>query len=180
MGLGAVFDREVATAPRSRGLAVARAVAAATLLAVAATCWLVVTGSQAVVTAGDSARFAATLLRILAPLQLALAMLAAALAAAVAVAVEKDRRTLELILVSRLDDAQLVVGKLAGSLLRVLVVLLSTAPVFAIIALFGGVAAPQLVRLFAVTVAGAVAAASISNAVAFRRDTAFQSLAITA
>lgn len=180
MSLGAVFDRELAAAPRSRGLAVARGVAAASLLTIAATCWLVVTGSQAVVTAGDTARFGATLLRIAAPLQLALAMLAAALAAAVAVAVEKDRRTLELLLVSRLGDAQLVVGKLAGSLLRVLVVLVSTTPVFAIVALFGGVGAPQLVRLFVVTVAGAVAAASIANAVAFWKDTAFQALAITA
>jgi ABC-type transport system involved in multi-copper enzyme maturation permease subunit len=180
MSLGAVFDREVATAPRTWGLWLARAVAATTLLAVAATCWLVVTGSQAVVTSGDTARFAATLLRILAPLQLALAMLAAALAAAVAVAVEKDRRTLELLLVSRLGDAQLVIGKLAGSLLRVLVVLISAAPAFALVGLFGGVAPPQLVRLFVVTVAAAIAAASIANAVAFWKDTAFQTLAITA
>ena len=180
MSLGAVFEREAATAPRGRGLYVARAVAAAVLLAVVATCWLVVTGSQSISTAGDTARFAATLLRILAPLQLALAMLAAAFSAAVAVAVEKDRRTLELLLVSRLDDAQLVVGKLAGSLLRVLVVLCSTVPTFALVALFGGVTAPQLARLFVVTVAGAIAAASIANAVAFWKDTAFQSLAITA
>jgi ABC-type transport system involved in multi-copper enzyme maturation permease subunit len=180
MTFGAVFDREAATAPRARGLYVARAVAAATLLAVAATCWLVVTGSQAITTAGDTARFSATLLRILAPLQLALAMLAAALSAAVAVAVEKDRRTLELLLVSRLGDAQLVVGKLAGSLLRVLVVLASTVPVFALLALLGGVTPAQLARMFVVTVAAALAAASIANAVAFWKDTSFQALAVTA
>lgn len=180
MTLGAVFEREATTAPRSRGLFVARAVAAATLLAVATTCWLVVTGSQSIVTAGDSARFAATLLRILAPLQLALAMLAAALSATVAVAVEKDRRTLELLLVSRLGNLELVVGKLAGSLLRVLVVLASTVPAFALVALFGGVTPVQVARLFVVTVAAVVAAASIANAVAFWKDGSFQSLAFTA
>lgn len=180
MPLGAVFDREAATAPRARGLYVARAVAAATLLAVAATCWLVVTGSQSITTAGDTARFAATLLRILAPLQLALAMLAAAFSAAVAVAMEKDRRTLELLLVSRLGDAQLVVGKLAGSLLRVLVVLVSTVPVFALLTLLGGVTPAQSARVFVVTVAAALAAASIANAVAFWKDTSFQALAVSA
>ncbi|MFM9057568.1 MAG: ABC transporter permease [Planctomycetaceae bacterium] len=180
MTLGAVFEREAATTPRARGVYVARAVAAAAVLAVAATCWLVVTGSQAVATAGDTARFAATLLRILTPLQLAVAMLAAAFSAAVAVAVEKDRRTLELLLVSRIGAVQLVAGKLAGSLLRVLVVLASTVPAFALVALFGGVTAPQLARVFVVTVAGALAAAGIANAVAFRKDTSFQALAVTA
>ncbi|MFM9026228.1 MAG: ABC transporter permease [Planctomycetaceae bacterium] len=180
MPLGAVFEREAAAAPRARGLYVARAVAAAALVAVAATCWLVVTGSQAITTAGDTARFSATLLRILAPLQLALAMLAAAFSAAVAVAAEKDRRTLELLLVSRLGDAHLVAGKLAGSLLRVLVVLVSTAPVFAFLALLGGVTPAQLARMFVVTVAASLAAASIANAVAFWKDTSFQALAVTA
>lgn len=180
MMLGAICEREVMVAPRSRGLYVARAVAAALLLAIVATCWLVVTGSQAITTPGDTARFGATLLRILAPLQLALAVLTAALVAILAVSVEKDRRTLELLLVSRLGDAQLVLGKLAGSLLRVGLLVLAALPVFAIAALFGGVTPPQLGRLFIATAAAAVAAASIGNLAAFWRDTSFQALAITA
>ena len=94
MILGAVCEREILVAPRTRGLYVARALAAAAVLGVVATCWLVVTGSQAVVTVGDAARFGATLLRILAPLQLVMAMLAASLVAVLAVGVEKERRTL--------------------------------------------------------------------------------------
>ena len=85
MPLGAVCEREVLVVPRTRGLFVARAVYAGTLVGIIATCWLVVTGTQAVATVGDAARFGGTLLRILAPLQLALAMLAAALAGVVAV-----------------------------------------------------------------------------------------------
>ena len=92
--LGAVFEREVRMVPRNRGLAIARAVYAGALLAIIATCWLVITGTQSITTAGDTARFGATLLRILAPLQLALAMLAAAMTSAVSVSAEKDRRTL--------------------------------------------------------------------------------------
>jgi ABC-type transport system involved in multi-copper enzyme maturation permease subunit len=180
MFLGAVFEREVRMAPREQAAFVGRAVYCGTLLGIVATCWLVVTGSQTVGTVGDAGRFAATLLRILGPLQLALAMLAAALTAALSVSLEKDRRTLELLLVSRLGDPQLVLGKLAGSLLRVLLLIASAVPVFALVALFGGVSAAQLARLFVVTVAAALAAASIANAVAFWKDTTFQALAITA
>jgi ABC-type transport system involved in multi-copper enzyme maturation permease subunit len=180
MLLGAVCEREVLVVPRTRGLFVARAVYAGTLVGIIATCWLVVTGTQAVATVGDAARFGGTLLRILSPLQLALAMLAAALAGVVAVGIEKDRRTLELLLVSRLGEAQLVVGKLSGSLVRVALLLVAAVPVFAIAGTFGGVTPSQLARLFVVTMAAATAAAAIGNAVAFWRDTTFQALAITA
>jgi ABC-type transport system involved in multi-copper enzyme maturation permease subunit len=180
MLLGAVYEREMKVAPRSRGLFVARAVYCGALLGIVATCWLVVTGSQTVTTVGDTARFGATLMRILAPLQLVLAMLAAALTAVLAVGVEKDRRTLEMLLVSRLSDAQLVIGKLAGSLLRVLLLLVAAVPVFALAGLFGGVEPGQLGRLFLATAAAAVATASVANAVAFWKDSTFQSLAITA
>lgn len=180
MLMGAVCEREVLVVPRTRGLFVARAVYAGTLVGIIATCWLVVTGTQAVATVGDAARFGGTLLRILSPLQLALAMLASALAGVVAVGVEKDRRTLELLLVSRLGDAQLVIGKLAGSLVRVTLLLVAAVPVFALAGTFGGVTPPQLVRMFVVTMAAAAAAAAAGNAIAFWRDTTFQALAITA
>jgi ABC-type transport system involved in multi-copper enzyme maturation permease subunit len=180
MLLGAVYEREVKVAPRSRGLFVARAVYCGALLGIIATCWLVVTGSQTVATVGDTARFGATLMRILGPLQLVLAMLAAALTAVLAVGVEKDRRTLELLLVSRLSDAQLVLGKLAGSLLRVLLLLVAAVPIFALAGLFGGVDPGQMGRLFLATAAAAVATASVANAVAFWKDATFQALAITA
>ena len=179
MFLGAVCEREVLVAPRSRGLFMARAVYAGALLGIVATCWLVVTGTQAITTIGDTARFGGTLMRILGPLQLVLAMLSAALTSVIAVGVEKDRRTLELLLVSRLDDAQLVLGKLSGSLLRTGLLLVAAVPVFALAAAFGGVTAAQIAKMFVVTAAAAAVAASVANAVAFWRDTTFQSLAIT-
>ena len=46
---------------------------------------------------------------------------------------------LELLLVSRLTDAQLVLGKLGGSLVRVGLLLVAAVPVFAVAGLFGGV-----------------------------------------
>jgi hypothetical protein len=155
MFLGAVCEREVLVAPRSRGLFMARAVYAGALLGIVATCWLVVTGTQAITTIGDTARFGGTLMRILGPLQLVLAMLSAVLTSVIAVGVEKDRRTLELLLVSRLDDAQLVLGKLSGSLLRTGLLLVAAVPVFALAAAFGGVTAAQIARMFVVTAAAA-------------------------
>ncbi len=180
MLLGAVFEREVRFAPKSKGLFIGRAVYAGSLLAIIATCWLVLTGTQTVTSPGDTARFGATLLRTLAPLQLSLAVLAAAMTAAIAVSVEKDRRTLELLLLSRLSERELVLGKLAASLLRVILMLLSAIPVFGIASLFGGVTGIQLGRLFIVTAAAALSAASIATTVAFWKDTTFQAVAITA
>ncbi|MDA8042177.1 MAG: hypothetical protein MPJ22_07155, partial [Pirellulales bacterium] len=180
MLLGAVFEREVRFAPKSKGLFIGRAIYAGSLLAIIATCWLVLTGTQAITSAGDTARFGATLLRTLAPLQLSLAVLAAAMTAAVAVSVEKDRRTLELLLLSSLTERELVLGKLAASLLRVMLMLISAIPVFGIAALFGGVTGTQLGRLFIVTAAAALSAASIATTVAFWQDTTFQAVAITA
>ena len=179
MFLGAVCEREVLVAPRARGLFVARAVYAGTLLGIIATCWLLVSGTRPITTVGDTARFGGTLLRILGPLQLALAMMSAALTSVVAVGVEKDRKTLELLLVSQLDDAQLVLGKLAGSLLRTGLLLVAAVPVFALATAFGGATPAQMARVFLVTAAAAVTAAAVANAIAFWRDTTFQSLAIT-
>ncbi len=179
MLFGAVFERELAIAPRSRALYVARALYAGLLVAILATCWLVVTATQSVETVGDSARFGATLLKILAPLQMVLSLTVAAMLAAISVTSEKDRRTLEMLLVSDLSDRELVVGKLAGSLLQVVLLVFSAAPVFALAAVFGGVTAGQLVRLFVVTLAASLAAASVATAVAFWKETTFQAIAIT-
>lgn len=179
MRQGAVLERELAIAPRARGFYATRALYAGLLAAIVATCWLVVTATQSVETVGDAARFGATLLKILAPLQLTLAVMASAVLAAISVTAEKDRRTLEMLLVSDLSDRELVVGKLAGSLLQVVLLIVAAIPVFAIVALFGGVTAGQLARLFLVTLGASLAAGSIATAVAFWKETTFQAIAIT-
>ena len=74
--------------PKSKGLFIGRAIYAGSLLAIIATCWLVLTGTQAITSAGDTARFGATLLRTLAPLNLP-SLFCAAMTAAVAVSVEE-------------------------------------------------------------------------------------------
>jgi len=177
--VGPVFTREVATAPRRLRLYISRAAYVSILWVLMCTAWMVVTGTQLVRNVGDLARFGATLFQILAPLQLAIMVFFAALTTASAVSQEKDRRTLDLLLMTRLSNSELVLGKLMASLLNVLVVLLAALPLFMAITLFGGVSTGQVLRVFAVTVGAALMAGSLGSLIALWREKTFQALALT-
>ena len=179
MFVGPVFTREVATAPRRLRLYISRAAYVGILWMLMCTAWMVVTGTQLVRNVGDLARFGATLFQILAPLQLAIMVFFAALATASAVSQEKDRRTLDLLLMTRLSNSELVLGKLMASLLNVLVVLLAALPLFMAITLFGGVSTGQVLRVFAVTAGAALMAGSLGSLIALWREKTFQALALT-
>jgi ABC-type transport system involved in multi-copper enzyme maturation permease subunit len=178
--VGPVFSREVALAPRRTKIYVARASYVAALFLVMWTAWLVLTGTQRIRDVGDLARFGAILFQILAPLQLALAVFFSAMFAASAVAQEKDRRTLVLLLLTRLSNSELVVGKLLASLLSVLVMLAAALPLFMVSALLGGVAFDQIARVFAVTLASVLVCGSLGSTLALWREKTFQALAMTA
>jgi ABC-type transport system involved in cytochrome c biogenesis permease component len=100
--LGPVFQRELVLAPRRPKLFLARTVYVIVLLILMCTAWLVVAGTQIIRNVGDMSRFGAVLFQILAPLQLAVAIFGSAMIAASAVAQEKDRRTLILLLMTRM------------------------------------------------------------------------------
>jgi ABC-type transport system involved in multi-copper enzyme maturation permease subunit len=139
----------------------------------------VLTGTQDVRDTGALARFGVTSFQLLAPLQLAVALFFAAMSAAGSVAIEKDRRTLDLLLLTRLSNAELVLGKLLASLLAVVSLVLAALPLFMILALLGGVSFVEIARVFAVVVASTVAAGSIGSTIAFWREKTFQSMATT-
>lgn len=179
MFVGPVFSREVLSSPRRVRLYVGRAAYVAGLLILMSTAWQVLTGTQWIRNVGDLARFGATLFQILAPLQLAVAVFFAALAAASAVAQEKDRRTLELLLLTNLTNSELVLGKLSASLLNILAPLVAAVPLFMLSMLFGGVTFDQIVRVFAVTILSAIAAGSLGSVLALWREKTFQTLALT-
>ncbi|MCA9180142.1 MAG: ABC transporter permease, partial [Planctomycetales bacterium] len=180
MFVGPVFSRELITAPRRPKLFLYRSVYASVLFGVMCTAWLVMTGTQTIRNIDDMARFGLTLFQILGPLQLAIVAFIAALSTASAVAQEKDRKTLILLLLTRLNNSELVLGKLFSSLLQVLVMLLAGLPVFAFLVLFGGISFPQVFRVFLVTLLTALAAGSFGSTVALWREKTFQTLAITA
>ena len=177
--IGPVFAREVAIAPRRVKIYVARTTYVLALLVLIWTAWLVLTGTQLVRDVGDLARFATAMFQILAPLQLALAAFFSALLAASEVAHEKDRKTLILLLLTRLSNCELVLGKLLASLLSVLVMLAAALPVFLLTALLGGVSYGQIARAFAVTLATALVCGSLGSTLALWREKTFQALAMT-
>jgi ABC-type transport system involved in multi-copper enzyme maturation permease subunit len=178
--IGPIFSRELVTAPRRGQHFLHRGVYGAALFVLMCTAWMVLAGTQVVHSVGDMARFGSVLFLILAPLQLALMTFLAALRAASSVALEKDKRTLVLLLMTRLTNHELVLGKLLASLLDVLVMLATATPIFFFLTLFGGVSVPQVVRALAVTFATVLVAGSLGSTVAFAREKTFQSLAMTA
>lgn len=177
--VGPVFTREVAIAPRRARNFVARASYVAGLLGIASTAWLVLAGTQVVRDVGDMARFGAVVFQILAPLQMALAVFFSALLAATAVAQEKDRRTLVLLLLTRLSNSELVLGKLLASLLNVLVFLGAAVPFFMLTLLWGGVSTAQVAGVCAVTLAAVLACGSLGSTLALWREKTVQALAMT-
>jgi ABC-type transport system involved in multi-copper enzyme maturation permease subunit len=178
--VGPVFTREAAALPRNWRLYSLRALYVAALFTLVATAWLILFGSQPVRTLGDLARFGAAAFALVAPVQLAMAVAFSALLAAAAVAQEKDRRTFELLLLTRMTNSELVLGKLLASMLAVLVLIATALPFFMLLVLLGGVSHVQVARVFGVTLAAALAAGSLGSTIALWREKTFQALAITA
>lgn len=176
---GPILIREAAVAPRRPSFYAARTLFVATLFAITVTAWQLLVGSQRLEGIGDFAWFGAAAFQILAPLQLAVAMPFAALLVASAVALEKDRKTLDLLLLTSLSNRELVLGKLFAGMLLMIVVVVATLPLLAIVALLGGVSIGQIVRVQAVTLASALAAGSLGSTIALWREKTFQALAMT-
>src|SRR6187549_3136560 len=148
-----MFTREASVAPRRAAFYAARTLFTGALFALALTAWQLLVGSQRIENVGDLAWFGAAAFQILAPLQLAVAMPFSALLVASAVAIEKDRKTLDLLLLTSLSNSELVLGKLLAGMLSVIVVVVATLPLHMIIALLGGISNEQILRVEAVTLA---------------------------
>ncbi len=165
-------------APRRTRIYIARSIYPTALLLLICTAWLVLTGTRIVRDVSDLAQFAGLVFQIIAPLQLALAVFFSAMLAASAVAQEKDRRTFVLLLLTNLSNRELVLGKLLASLLQVLVMFAAGLPVFALLALLGGISAGQIGRMAAVTAASILVCGSLGSTLALWREKTFQALAL--
>lgn len=180
MFVGPVFNREIITTPRAMRLYVTRTVYVAALFALVFTAWLILFGSKQQSGLGDLARFGSAIFSVLAPLQLAIAVAFSALLTAAAVAQEKDRRTLDLLLMTNLSNVELVLGKLLASMLSIAVPALAAVALLMLITLLGGVSYTQVFRVVAVTFVSAAVAGSLGSTIALWRERTFQSLALTA
>ncbi len=159
---------------------VSRTVYTAALLVLTATAWLIMSGSQIISDIGDMARFGSSLFALLAPLQLVLAMFFSAVYAAGNVSQEKDRNTLVLLLLTRMNNAEVVLGKLGASLLHLFVNLLAAVPVFFAILCFGGVSTAQIAQCLLITFSTVFLCGVLGTTLAFWRDQTFQALSMTA
>ena len=180
MFVGPVFFREATTTPRRTRHYLLRAIYVLALLVLICTAWLMLAGTQIIRDVGDMARFGAVLFRVLAPLQLTVMMFFAAFGVASAVALEKDRRTFILLLMTRLRNNELVLGNLFAALLDTLVMLSAAAPVLVLMTLLGGVSLDQVVRVLCVTLVTMLAVGSLGSLLALWREKTFQTLALTA
>lgn len=107
----------------------------------------------------------------LAFIQLALVSLFAPALAAGAISGERERQTLDVLLVSRVSALGIVWGKLVASVAFMLLLILAALPLFAAVFLFGGIDFEQFVvsQLLTVTTAVTLGAVSLFLSAAFRR-----------
>lgn len=177
--LGPIFNREAIIAPQRPKTYLGRGVYVLALFLLICTGYLVLDGSRSLATTGDSARFAGWMFTLLAPLQLLILTSLAAVGAASSVAQEKDRRTLILLLMTRLSGFEVVAGKLSATLLAPLSMLLCALPLFLTLPLLGGVSPNQVVLVTGVTAASVLLAGSIGTVIGMWREKTFQAIAMT-
>ncbi len=177
--LGPVFNREASVAPKRSSTYLTRGIYLLTLFLLLCTGYLVLDGSRSLAANSDSAKFGGWMFRLLAPLQLVILSALAAVGAASNVAQEKDRRTLLLLLMTRLSGFEIVAGKTASALLMPLSLLVVSLPLFLTLPLLGGVAPAQVFAVFLVIAVSVVVSAAVGTVVSFWREKTFQSIALT-
>lgn len=176
---GPILAREWMVSPRRLRFYAQRVVFVLMLFSLVCTAWALMAGIQHVRNLGDFARFGGLVFQLVVPLELIVALFLSAVAAASNVSQEKDRRTLILLLLTRLTSSEIVLGKLMATLIGVANLVLSALPLLLLIAVLGGVSAMQVLAATAIIAVTAAWTGSLANMVAFWREKTFQTLAIT-
>ena len=179
MLIGPVFTREATTVCRRVPFYAMRTIFAAVLFGLMLTAWQILIGTGVLDGPGAWARFGSAVFQILAPLLVAVSLPFSALLVAAAVSQEKDRRTLVLLLMTRLTNAELVLGKLLAGMLNVLVAIFAALPILMLITLLGGVSYGQVLRVFGIALMSSLAGGSLGSLIALWREKTFQALAVT-
>lgn len=177
--IGPILGREWLVSPRRWKFYLQRVVFVAALFSLVGTVWLLMAGMQQVRNIGDLARFGALAFQLVVPLELLVVMFLSAVTTVASVAQEKDRRTLVLLLLTRLRSSEIVLGKLLASLLGIANMVLSSLPLLLMFPLLGGVSVEQALWAMAIILVTAFWCAALGGLVAFWREKTFQALAIT-
>lgn len=178
MFAGPMFTREALTTPRRLRHFLIRSGYVATLFVLMYTAGQATFGWQQVRSLGDVAHFGRLIFQLFSLLQLTLVLFFGMLFTAGNIAQEKDRQTLILLLMTDLRRHELVLGKLLASLLLPLVLVATSAPVFCLILMLGGVAPDQVAWSLGVCLAATFVSGAWGGMIAFWREKTFQTLAI--
>lgn len=99
---------------------------------------------------------------LLAGIQMALVVISVPAFAAGSISGERERQTLDLLLVTKLSPLSIVVGKMLASMAFVLLLIVSTLPVFALVFYFGSIHVGSLLLMMAFAMTTAFMLAGIS------------------
>lgn len=99
---------------------------------------------------------------VLCAMQMALMLLAAPALTAGAISAERERQTLDLLLMTKMSSFSIVIGKLMSSMSMLLLLMVATLPVFSIAFYFGGVSLLALFGMMLYIVLTACMAAAVS------------------
>jgi ABC-2 type transport system permease protein len=118
-----------------------------------------------------AARTGSYVFNSLALIQMSLVSLFAPALAAGAISGERERQTLDVLLVSRVSAVGIVLGKLVASVAFMLLLILAALPLFAAVFLFGGIDFEQFMvtQLLTVSTALSIGAVSLFLSAVFRR-----------
>jgi ABC-type transport system involved in multi-copper enzyme maturation permease subunit len=148
MEANAVLAKELRT--RMRGWRAPAVITAyLLLLALIAVAVLAVATNSQSFTVSQAASLGATLFALLSLFQMLLLLFITPASTAQAISGERQRQTLDLLLVTRLSSTSIVLGKLVAALSFDVLLLLCALPLFSVVFLFGGVAPEQLAEAYA-------------------------------
>lgn len=99
---------------------------------------------------------------VLAAIQMALVVLSVPALTAGSISGERERQTLDLLLVTKLSAFSIVIGKLLSSMAFILLLIISTLPVFSIVFYFGSVGISSLLTMICFTLTTAFMLGGIS------------------
>lgn len=142
----AVLGKELRTRMRGWRAAI---VVTAYLAILAAISLIFLSGNSAPTTYRASADLGQGLFSLLAGFQLSLIIFVTPASTANAISGERQRQTLDLLLVTRLSSLAIVLGKLLAGLAFDILLILCTVPLFSLVFILGGVSPSQFLSMFA-------------------------------
>jgi len=159
MRVNAVLSKEITT--RMRGWRAAAVITLyLTLLAVVSL--LTLSGSNTPASYADSTKVGQLMFGLLAGFQMALILFITPASTADAISGERQRQTLELLLVTRLSSLSIVLGKLVAGLAFDVLLIVCSLPLFSLVFLFGGVDPSTFLSVFAIFLASTLLIGSMS------------------